>query len=72
MFGDLNGAQEVTEYSLILPNSEIVSSPRALIAVTRQFNATSQRIAIALEFPDSGYLLRPGLEVQLVSRVPAR
>lgn len=72
MFGDLDEAKDALGYSLFLPNGEMYPHQGRLIAVTGQFNATSQRIAIALEFPNPGYLLRPGLKVQLVSRDPAR
>lgn len=58
-------------FTLLLPGGEAYPQPGKLVAGSYAFDAATQTIAIAVEFPNPDYLLRPGLEVRLRSAFTA-
>ena len=58
-----------SRYTLILPNGEKYPHKGRFVAGTGEFNPAAQVMAIAVEFENPGYLLRPGLNVTLKSSV---
>jgi RND family efflux transporter MFP subunit len=58
---------ETLEYTLILPNGEKYGQKGHLVASTGEFNPATQTMAIAVEFENPEFLLRPGLTVSLQS-----
>jgi RND family efflux transporter MFP subunit len=55
------------EYIIILPNGEKYAYTGRRVAGTAEFNATTQVMAIAVEFANPEFLLRPGLNATLRS-----
>lgn len=64
-------AVERLEFELILPNGDRFAHVGHLVSGGFEFDRTTQTIAIAVEFPNPMYLLRPGLVVTLRSSVRA-
>ena len=62
-------AMQRLEYAVILPNGEKYAQTGRRVAGTAEFNATTQVMAIAVEFANPEFLLRPGLNVTLRSSV---
>jgi len=62
-------AMQQLEYTVILPNGEKYAQTGRRVAGTAEFNATTQVMAIAVEFANPEFLLRPGLNVTLQSSV---
>jgi RND family efflux transporter MFP subunit len=65
-------ASKMLEYTLVLPNGEKYSHKGRLVAGTGEFNPATQVMAIAIEFENPEFLLRPGLKVTLQSSAPGR
>ena len=55
------------EFTVILPNGEKYAHTGQRVAGTAEFNATTQVMKIAVEFANTEFLLRPGLDVTLRS-----
>ncbi len=62
-------AMQRLEYTVILPNGEKYPYTGRRVAGTAEFNATTQVMAVAVEFANPEFLLRPGLNVTLRSSV---
>ena len=69
MFDGRAEAVEKPEFKLTLPNGDTYTQSGRLVAGTGTFNPASQVMAIAIEFPNPDFLLRPGLKVTLRSSV---
>jgi hypothetical protein len=64
-------AAEKLEFTLLLPTGDKYPLPGHLVAGSYAFDATAQTVAIAAEFPNPDYLLRPGLNLRLRSSLVA-
>ena len=62
-------ANQEREISLILPNGDKFSHVGRIITGSNEFNRDSQMIDILAEFPNPTYLLRPGLNVTVQTRI---
>ena len=62
-------AVEQPEFKLTLPNGATYAHSGRLAAGTGAFDAATQLMAVAIEFPNPEFLLRPGLKVTLRSSV---
>jgi RND family efflux transporter MFP subunit len=71
-FDSRREASRMLEYTLILPNGEKYSHKGRLVAGTGEFNPATQVMAIAIEFENPEFLLRPGLKVTLQSSARER
>ena len=56
-------------FSLILPNGERFPQVGRYVGGGYEFEAETQTIVLWLEFPNPDYLLRPGLQVTLQSKI---
>ena len=59
-----------TEFTLTLPNGETYAHTGRMVGGTGTLNPATQNMAIAIEFSNPDFLLRPGLKVTLRSAVP--
>ena len=62
-------ANQQREISLILPNGERFAHTGKIVTGSNEFNRDSQMIDILAEFPNPNYLLRPGLNVTVQTRI---
>jgi RND family efflux transporter MFP subunit len=62
-------ANQQHEISLVLPNGERFTHTGIIVAGSNEFNRDSQTIDILAEFPNPTYLLRPGLNVTVQTRI---
>jgi para-nitrobenzyl esterase len=69
--GTPSKAAEMLEFTLLLPSGDEYLEPGKLVAGSYAFDAVTQTVAIAVEFPNPDYLLRPGLDVRLRSALAA-
>jgi membrane fusion protein (multidrug efflux system) len=69
MFSDREKGAEKLEFTLLLPNGEKYAHVGRLVAGTGEFDPATQVMAIAVEFDNPEYLLRPGLDVTMQSIV---
>jgi RND family efflux transporter MFP subunit len=70
--GTLAKATEPLEFSLLLPSGDKYPLPGYLVGGSYEFDPAMQTVAIAVEFPNPGFPLRPGLHVRLVSSLVVR
>ena len=68
----LEKVSQQVEFSLILPNGEKYTYTGRRVAGIAEFNPTTQVMKIVVEFANSEFLLRPGLNVTLRSVVRER
>ncbi len=57
------------DLSLVFPNGEVYPHKGRVTFIDYQVDQATQAIAVRAEFPNSDYLLRPGLEVTIQSRI---
>jgi RND family efflux transporter MFP subunit len=69
-FDSRREASKMPEYTLVLPNGEKYARKGRLVEGTGEFNPATQVMAIAIEFENPEFLLRPGLKVTLRSSAP--
>jgi len=69
--GTPSKAAEELKFTMLLPSGDEYPQPGKLVAGSYAFDATTQTVAIAVEFPNGDYLLRPGLNVRLRSTLTA-
>ena len=62
-------ANQQREISLILPNGERFAHLGKIVTGSNEFNRDTQMIDILAEFPNPTYLLRPGLNVTVQTRI---
>jgi len=55
------------EFTLLLPNEAKYPLPGHLVGERYEFDPAMQTVAIAVEFPNPDFVLRPGLKVRLLS-----
>jgi multidrug efflux pump subunit AcrA (membrane-fusion protein) len=55
------------EFTLVLPNGETYPHKGRIVSGGSEFDPATQTIAVAVEFANPSYLLRPGLNVTLQS-----
>jgi hypothetical protein len=62
-------ANQQREVSLILPNGDKFPHVGRIVSESNEFNRETQMIDVLAEFPNPTYLLRPGLNVTVRSKV---
>jgi len=62
-------ANQQREISLILPNGEKFAHTGKIVTGSNEFNRDTQMIDVLAEFPNPTYLLRPGLNVTVQTRI---
>ena len=62
-------ANQQREISLILPNGERFAHLGKIVTGSNEFNRDTQMTDILAEFPNPTYLLRPGLDVTVQTRI---
>jgi RND family efflux transporter MFP subunit len=72
MFDIRKTGGEMLEYTLVLPNGEKYPHTGRLVEGTGEFDPPTQAMAVAVEFENPEFLLRPGLTVTLQSSVRRR
>jgi membrane fusion protein (multidrug efflux system) len=60
---------EQREFNLVLPTGDKYPHKGRPVAGSFEFNAVTQTIEVAVEFPNPNFLLRPGLNVVLLSSI---
>jgi RND family efflux transporter MFP subunit len=68
----LEEVAEQREFGLMLPTGDRYPHKGRPVAGSYEFNAATQTIEVTVEFPNPTYLLRPGLNVVLLSSVRAQ
>jgi RND family efflux transporter MFP subunit len=60
------------EFDLLLPSGEKYMLPGSLVGGSYEFDPAMQTVAIAVEFPNPEFVLRPGLHVRLISSLEVK
>jgi RND family efflux transporter MFP subunit len=65
------GAEQI-EFAMLLPTGDKYPHKGRVVAGDYQFNPTTQTVEVTVEFPNPDLLLRPGLNVSLLSMIRGR